>query len=65
MNGIFDGGFGQDGVLENAVTSQRRGANIVCTLPALINDTSLYKYFGNLLDAIQKIADNNIRDGGK
>ena len=42
-----------------------RGTKSVCALPTLINDTTLYKYFGNLLDAIQEIADNNIRDAGK
>ena len=42
-----------------------RGRNFVCALPALINDTTLYKYFGNLLDAIQKLTDDNICDAGK
>ena len=61
----IDFGFGREGVAETTFKTQARGKNYVSALPALINNKKLYRYFGNLLDCLQSIADKYVLDNGK
>jgi hypothetical protein len=62
-DGHFDGGYGREGVSQNAYETQKEGRSKVCAKPAMINfNAQVYRKFGNVLDRMQQLLDHCVYD---